>query len=263
MKDGVIADFDVTRAMIATFIRKVVQGLRLVKPRMMICVPTGITQVEKQAVIQSAQQAGARKVVLLEEPVAAAIGGGLPVTEPVGNMVVDIGGGTTEVGIISLSAVAYSESVRVAGDEMDEAIQRFIREEYGLLIGETAAERIKMNLHQGPTARITGKSLVKGGPQAVEIDVAKARQCIREPKNTIVNAVLRTLEKSPPELVADVADHGILLTGGGAYLYELRQEITQRAQINTFIDDDPLTTALRGTGAALKKEREYRDMFLN
>ncbi|MCF8085969.1 MAG: rod shape-determining protein [Desulfohalobiaceae bacterium] len=263
MKDGVIADFDVTSAMIATFIRKVLQGVQLIKPRIMICVPTGITQVEKQAVIQSAQQAGARQVLLLEEPVAAAIGGSLPITEPIGNMVVDIGGGTTEVGIISLSAVAYSESIRVAGDEMDEAIQRFIREEYGLLIGETAAEKLKMNLHQGPTARITGKSLVEGVPQAVQIDMARVRESIREPISAIVNTVLRTLEKSPPELVSDVMDHGILLTGGGALLYGLPQQITQQAQVSTFVDDDPLTTALRGTGAALQQERELRDMFLN
>jgi rod shape-determining protein MreB len=263
MKDGVIADFEVTKAMIATFISKVVQGLQLAKPRIMICVPTGITQVEKQAVIKSAQQAGSREVLLLEEPVAAAIGGGLPITEPVGNMVIDIGGGTTEVGIISMSGVAYSESVRVAGDEIDAAIQRFIREEYGLVISEIAAEQIKLNLDKGPTIRIRGKNLVHGVPEAKEVEMAPIRKSIEEPVTTILNTVLRTLEKSPPELVADVVDNGILLTGGGAMLYGLRQLITQRAQINAIMDDDPLTTALRGTGIALKKEREFREMFIN
>lgn len=263
MKDGVIADFEVTKVMIATFIGKVVQGLRLFKPRIIICVPTGITQVEKQAVIKSAQQAGARQVLLLEEPVAAAIGGGLPITEPIGNMVVDIGGGTTEVGIISLSSVAYSESVRVAGDEIDQTIQRFLREEHGLIIGENIAEELKMGLGQESRIRIRGKHVVEGVPQAMEIDMAALRKSIEEPVNTIVHTVLRTLEKSPPELVSDVMDNGILLTGGGAKLYGLRQLIIQQTQISTFMDDDPLTTALRGTGTALKREKEFRDMFLN
>ena len=263
MKDGVIADFEVTKAMIATFIGNVVQGLQLVKPRVMICVPTGVTQVEKQAVINSAQEAGARQVLLLEEPVAAAIGGGLPITEPIGNMVVDIGGGTTEVGIISLSSVAYSESVRVAGDEIDQTIQRFLREEYGIIIGENVAEKLKMRLEQGPRIRIRGKNAVKGVPQAMEVDMAALRKSIEEPVNTIVKTVLRTLEKSPPELVSDVMDNGILLTGGGAKLYGLRQLIIQQTQISTFLDDNPLTTALRGTGIALRREKGFRDMFLN
>jgi rod shape-determining protein MreB len=263
MKDGVIADFEVTRAMISTFVSKVVQGQRLVKPRMAICVPTGITQVEKRAVVESAQQAGAREVLLLEEPVAAAIGAGLPVTEPLGNMVVDIGGGTTEVAIISMSAVAYAESVRVAGDEIDEAIQRFIREEYRVLIGETTAERIKMSLGESSTLRVTGKDLVEGVPKAVEIEMQQVWESIRETINTIVNTVLRTLEKSPPELVTDVACNGILMAGGGAKLYGLPELITQHAGISAIVDDNPLTTVLRGTGTALHREREFRDMFLN
>jgi len=263
MKDGVIADFEVTRAMISTFVSKVVQGQRLVKPRMAICVPTGITQVEKRAVVESAQQAGAREVLLLEEPVAAAIGAGLPVTQPLGNMVVDIGGGTTEVAVISMSAVAYAESVRVAGDEIDEAIQRFIREEYRVLIGETTAERLKMGLGESPTHRITGKDLVEGVPRAVEVEMQQVWENIREPINTIVNTVLRTLEKSPPELVTDVAGNGILMAGGGAKLHGLPELITQNAGISAIVDDNPLTTVLRGTGTALHKEREFRDMFLN
>ncbi|MCF8029542.1 MAG: rod shape-determining protein [Desulfohalobiaceae bacterium] len=263
MKDGVIADFEVTKTMISSFVSKVVQGQRLVKPRMAVCVPTGITQVEKRAVVESAQQAGAREVLLLEEPVAAAIGAGLPITEPLGNMVVDIGGGTTEVAVISMSAVAYSESVRVAGDEIDDAIQRFIREEYRILVGETTAEKIKMSLGENPTLRVTGKDLVEGVPRAVEIEMQQVWENIREPINTIVNAVLRTLEKSPPELVTDVAGHGILMAGGGAKLYGLPELITQHAGISAIVDDNPLTTVLRGTGTALHKEREFRDMFLN
>lgn len=263
MKDGVIADFEVTRAMIASFVDKAVQRNRLTKPMMAICVPTGITQVEKQAVVESAKQAGARKVLLLEEPMAAAIGAGLPINEPRGNLVVDIGGGTTEVAFISMSAVTYAESLRVAGDEMDLAIQRFIRDEYKLLIGETAAEGIKMRLGEGRTLEINGKDLVEGIPKAVEIETARVRECLRGEMETIVNVVLRTLEKSPPELVTDVAGQGIFLAGGGAKLFGLQELITQRAGISAILDDAPLTTVLRGTGIALSNERECRDMFIN
>lgn len=263
MRDGVIADFEVTKTMIASFVDKAVQRNRLTKPKMAICVPTGITQVEKQAVVESAKQAGARKVLLLEEPMAAAIGAGLPITEPRGNLVVDIGGGTTEVAFISMSAVTYAESVRVAGDEMDWAIQRFIRDEYKLLIGETAAERIKMRLGEGPTLEITGKDVVQGIPKAVQAETARVRECLSGEMDTIVNVVLRTLEKSPPELVTDVAGQGILLAGGGSKLFGLPELITQHAGISAVLDDAPLTTVLRGTGTALSNEREYRDMFIN
>jgi rod shape-determining protein MreB len=263
MKDGVIADFEVTKTMIAAFVDKAMQRQRLGKPRMAICVPTGITQVEKRAVVESAQQAGASKVLLLEEPMAAAIGAGLPVTEPVGNLVVDIGGGTTEVAFISMSAVTYAESVRVAGDEIDEAIQRFIRDEYRLLIGLVAAEDIKMRLGEGPSLDITGKDLVEGIPRAVRIDTARVRESIQGEIDTIVNVVLRTLEKSPPELVTDVADQGILLAGGGAKLHGLPELITRHAGLSAVLDDAPLITVLRGTGTALSNEREFRDMFLN
>lgn len=206
MKDGVIADFEVTRIMISYFIRKVIQGFSLIKPKVVICVPTGITQVEKRAVIESGLQAGAREVRLVEEPMAAAIGAGLPIEEPLGNMVVDIGGGTTEVAVISLSAVAYSESVRIAGDEINDAIQRYVQDQFQMLIGENMAEKIKIAIGSAaPLASpmigtIAGKNLVDGKPKVVEITDTQVREAIREPVAAIVQAVRRALEKTPPSL---------------------------------------------------------------
>jgi len=269
MKDGVIADFEVTKTMIAFFISKVIRGLQLIKPKIVICVPTGITQVEKRAVIESAQQAGAREVRLVEEPMAAAIGAKLPIHQPLGNMVVDIGGGTTEVAVISLSSVAYAESVRVAGDEMNEAIQRYIKDQYKVLIGENAAEKIKIELGSAVpfpeprTRRVSGKNMVDGRPKTIEINDGQIRESIREPVNMIVTAVRNALEKTPPELVTDVSNNGMLLAGGGAMLRGLDQLISQQSEISVIVDEDPLTTVLRGTGIALEQEKSMEYVFVN
>jgi rod shape-determining protein MreB len=269
MKDGVIADFEVTKAMIAFFISKVIRGLQLIKPKIVICVPTGITQVEKRAVIESAQQAGAREVRLVEEPMAAAIGAKLPIHQPMGNMVVDIGGGTTEVAVISLSSVAYAESIRVAGDEMNEAIQRYVKDQHKMLIGENAAEKIKIQLGSAipfpepKSLRISGKNMVDGRPKTVEINDGQVRESIKEPVNLIVLAVRNALEKTPPELVTDVANNGMLLAGGGAMLRGLDQLISQHSEISVIVDEEPLTTVLRGTGIALEQEKNMEFVFVN
>lgn len=269
LKDGVIADFEVTKAMIAYFIRKVITGMRIVKPRMVICVPAGITQVEKRAVVESALQAGAREVKLIEEPMAAAIGAGLPIHEPRGNMVVDIGGGTTEVAVISLSAVAYSESVRIAGDEINDAIQRYVQDEFQLLIGENMAEAAKIHIASAvPLAeplqyRVAGKNLVDGNPKSVVLTDAHVREAIKEPVAAIVAAVRRALEKTPPELVADIATNGLLLAGGGALLKGLDKLITQQSALMVHIDDDPLTTVVRGTGRSLEDEANFSKVYIN
>jgi rod shape-determining protein MreB and related proteins len=269
MKDGVIADFEVTKAMIAFFIRKVITGFSLIKPRMVICVPAGITQVEKRAVIESALQAGAREVKLVEEPMAAAIGAGLPIDQPLGNMVVDIGGGTTEVAVISLSAVAYSESVRVAGDEINEAIQRYVQDQYKLLIGENTSELIKIRIGSACPLEtplemdISGKDMVNGTPKTIRITDGNVREAIKEPVAIIVSAVRRALEKTPPELVADIATSGMLLAGGGALLKGLDRLIGEQIRLVVNVDQDPLTTVVRGTGITLADEKRYAQVFIN
>jgi len=269
LKDGVIADFEVTKAMIAFFVRKIITGMRIVKPRMVICVPAGITQVEKRAVIDSALQAGARDVKLIEEPMAAAIGAGLSIDEPRGNMVVDIGGGTTEVAVISLSAVAYSESIRIAGDEINDAIQRFVQDEFQLLIGENMAEAAKIQIATAvPQAepmqcRVAGKNLVDGNPKSIILTDAHVREAIKEPVAAIVAAVRRALEKTPPELVADIATNGMLLAGGGALLKGLDTLITQQTALVVHIDEDPLTTVVRGTGRAMENEEIFSKVYIN
>ncbi|WP_243311086.1 rod shape-determining protein [Fundidesulfovibrio agrisoli] len=269
MKDGVIADFEITKEMIAFFIRKVISGFRLAKPKIVICVPTGITQVEKRAVIESAQQAGAREVRLVEEPMAAAIGAGLPIEEPVGNMVVDIGGGTTEVAVISLSAVAYAESVRVAGDELNEAIQRYMQDQFQLLIGENMAEQIKIRvgsayeLPEPLTMEVAGKNMVTGTPGMVEVTDSHIREAIKEPVSVIVGAVRKALEKTPPELVADIASRGLLLAGGGSLLRGLDKLISDSTRLHVMLDDDPLTTVVRGTGKTIEHRGHYDQVFIN
>jgi len=269
MKDGVIADFEVTRAMIAYFVRKVIKGMRFAKPKIVICVPTGITQVEKRAVIESAQMAGAREVKLVEEPMAAAIGAGLPIEKPTGNMVVDIGGGTTEVAVVSLSAIAYAESVRVAGDELNETIQRFIQDEFQILIGENMAEEIKITIGSAMpqpeplSMEVAGKSLIDGTPATVTVTDEHVREAIREPVNIIVNAVMKALEKTPPELVTDISRNGLLLAGGGALLKGLDARISQVSNLSVMLDDAPLTTVVRGTGRAMEDRLRYRDVFIN
>ena len=269
MRDGVIADFEITRQMISFFIKKVIEGFSLVRPNMVICVPTGITQVEKRAVVESAQQAGARSVRLIEEPMAAAIGAGLPFNEAEGNMVVDIGGGTTEVAIVSLSAVAYSESVRVAGDAMNMAIQRYFQSEFQLFIGENMAERIKLAvgsafpLPEQLIVEVSGKDMVTGSPRSARVSDGHIRESLTEPVRTILLAVHKALEKTPPELAADLYNNGILLAGGGALLKGLDTLIHKSTGLNISIDQEPLTTVVRGTGKTLEDERLYADVFIN
>src|ERR1700748_1622435 len=227
LRDGVIADFEITEAMLRYFIARAHNRRTLVKPRIIICVPFGITEVEKRAVKESAESAGAREVYLIEEPMAAAIGAGLPITEPSGNMVVDIGGGTTEVAVISLAGIVYSQSVRVGGDKMDESIVAYLKRKYNMAIGEQTAERIKMQignaypLEQQNTCQVKGSDLVAGVPKTVVVTGDEIREALMEPINSIVDAVLLALERTPPELAADIVDKGIVLTGGGALLKSL------------------------------------------
>lgn len=257
MKDGVIADFEVTEAMLRHFIAKALNTRRIVRPRIMICVPTGITQVEKRAVRESAESAGAREVYLIEEPMAAAIGADLPIQEPISNMVVDIGGGTTEVAVISLSGIVYSRSVRVGGDKMDEAIMTHVKRKYNMLIGETSAENIKINiasaypLEPEVEMEIKGRDLVTGIPQNVTITSTEVRKAISEQVESIVQAVRFALEQTPPELAADIVDRGIVLTGGGALLKGLDQLLREETSLPITVVDDPLSTVVLGTGRAL------------
>ncbi len=269
MRDGVIADFEVTRQMIAFFIKKVMIGFSIARPNIVICVPTGITQVEKRAVVESAQQAGAGQVRLVEEPMAAAIGAGLPIHQPIGNMVVDIGGGTTEVAVISLSAVAYAESVRVAGDAMNSAVQRYFQNEFQLYIGENMAERIKLAvgsaypLPEQLVVEVSGKDMVSGTPRSARVTDGHVREALAEPVRRILLTVHKALEKTPPELAADIASNGILLAGGGALLKGLDTLIHKSTGLNILIDNDPLTTVVRGTGKTMEDRARYSDVFIN
>jgi rod shape-determining protein MreB len=258
LKDGVIADFDVTEKMLGYFIRRVHKRRALVRPRIVIGVPSGITQVEKRAVRDSAMQAGAREVYLIEEPMAAAIGAGMPITEPGGNMIVDIGGGTTEVAVISLSGIVYSRSVRIAGDEMDEAIVQYIRKNYNLLVGERRAEEIKIRLGSAysvdgdrRTVEVKGRDLIDGIPKTIVIGDDEIREALREPIMTIVDAVRTALERTPPELAADIVDKGIVVTGGGALLKGLDFLLRQETNLPITIADDPLSCVALGTGKVL------------
>jgi rod shape-determining protein MreB len=257
MKDGVIADFEITEAMLRHFIRKVHNRKTLVRPRIIICVPSGITQVEKRAVRESAESAGAREVFLIEEPMAAAIGAGMPITEPRSNMVVDIGGGTTEVAVISLSGIVYSKSVRVAGDKMDEAILQYLKRKYNLLIGISMAENIKIaigNAYPGnevETMDVRGRDLATGIPKTISVDSDEIRQAIAEQVDTIVEAVRIALEQTPPELAADIVDNGIVLAGGGSLLKNLDQRLREETKLPITLTDDPLSTVVLGSGKVL------------
>ncbi len=257
MKDGVIADFEVTEAMLRHFISKAHKSNHFGHPRVMICVPTGVTQVEKRAVKESAQSAGAREVYLIEEPMAAAIGANLPITEPISNMVVDIGGGTTEVAVISLAGIVYSRSVRVGGDKMDEAIMTHVKRKYNLLIGETSAEDIKIQIGSAypldpeETLEIKGRDLLDGIPKNITITSEEIRKSIAEQVDSIVQAVRIALEQTPPELAADIVDRGIVLTGGGALLKGLDQLLRDQTNLPITVVDDPLSTVVMGTGKAL------------
>ncbi|MBM4302186.1 MAG: rod shape-determining protein [Deltaproteobacteria bacterium] len=257
MKDGVIADFEITEAMLRHFIRKVHNRRSLIRPRIIIAVPSGITPVEKRAVRESAESAGAREVYLIEEPMAAAIGAGLPITEPICNMVVDIGGGTSEVAVISLAGIVYAKSVRMGGDKMDEAILQFVKRTYNLLIGERTAEIIKTtigNAYPGSEVEsmdVKGRDLVTGIPKIINVNSDEVRHAIQEQIDTIVAAVKGALEQTPPELAADIVDRGIYLTGGGALLKHLDTLLHQETGLPIKIADDPLSTVVMGSGRAL------------
>jgi rod shape-determining protein MreB len=268
LKDGVIADFETTEAMLRYFIHKVHNRRALVRPRIVICVPNGITEVEKRAVRESAESAGAREVYLMEEPMAAAIGAGLPVTEPVGNMIVDIGGGTTEVAVISLAGIVFSRSVRVGGDKMDEAIIQYIKRKYNLLIGERTAELIKITIGSAypgdeiQTMQIKGRDLVAGVPKTVELSDEEIRDSLLEMINQIVEAVRVALERTPPELASDIVDKGIVLAGGGALLRNLDVLLREETGLPVMVADDPLTAVVMGAGKALDELSLLREVAI-
>jgi rod shape-determining protein MreB len=257
LKDGVIADFDITEQMIRAFIWKTHNRKTLVRPRIIVGVPSGITQVEKRAIRDSADQAGAREVYLIEEPMAAAIGAGLPVQEPTGSMIVDIGGGTTEVAVISLSGIVYSQSVRIAGDEMDEAITQYLKRKYNLLVGERTSENVKIQIgsaypfDEPRKMEIKGRDLVDGIPKTLSINDSDIREALHDPVYAIVDAVKTALERTPPELSADIAEKGIVLAGGGALLHGLDTLISLETHLKVRVADDPLTCVVLGTGKVL------------
>src|SRR5881394_381150 len=268
LKDGVIADFDVTEKMLHYFISKVHRRRTLVRPRIVVGVPSGITQVEKRAVRDSAMQAGAREVYLIEEPMAAAIGAGLPVQEPSGNMVVDIGGGTTEVAVISLSGIVAARSIRVAGDKMDDAIAAFIKRKYNLLIGERTAEAVKKQLgnayplEERQTMDIKGRDLVAGVPKTLTINSDEIRESLAEPVGAIVEAVKSVLERTPPELAADIVDRGIVLTGGACQLRNLDVLLREQTGLPVMVSDSPECAVVLGTGRALDELGLLREVAL-
>ena len=268
MKDGVIADFEVTEAMLRHFIRKVHNRRTLIRPRIIIAVPSGITQVEKRAVRESAESAGAREVYLIEEPMAAAIGAGLPITEPTSNMVVDIGGGTTEVAVISLAGIVFSKSVRVGGDKIDEAILQYVKRKYNLLIGERTAEVIKTTIgtaypqDEPESIEVKGRDLVSGIPKTLTIDSEEVRLAISEQVDTIIDAVKVALEQTPPELAADIVDRGIFLTGGGALLKNLDILLKEETGLPIIISNDPLSAVVLGSGKALENIALLREVSI-
>jgi len=268
LKDGVIADFDVTERMLRYFIQKVHRRTRMAKPRIVVAVPSGITGVEQSAVKEAGHQAGARKVYIIEEPMAAGIGAGLPVNEPTGNMVVDIGGGTTEVAVISLGGIVTSQSIRIGGDELDQAIITFGKKEHSLMLGERTAEEIKLALGSAfpskdePQAEIRGRDLVSGLPKTVLITAAEVRQAIEEPVNLIIDAVKTSLDKCPPELAGDIMDRGIALTGGGALLRGLDQRIREETGMPVHIADSPLDSVALGTGKCVEDFDTLRQVLV-
>jgi rod shape-determining protein MreB len=266
LRDGVIADFEVTEAMLRYFIEKVHNRKMLLRPRIVIGIPSGITQVEKRAVRDSAHSAGAKEVYLIEEPMAAAIGAGLPITEPSGNMIVDIGGGTTEVAVISLSGIVYSLSTRVGGDKMDEAIIQYVKRKYNLLIGERTAEVIKITIgnaypeNEIRTIEVKGRDLVTGIPKTADVSSEETREALSEPVNAIVEAVKVALERTPPELGADIVDKGIVLAGGGALLKGLDILLREETGLPVVIADDPLSAVVMGAGKVLDQLSLLKDV---
>jgi len=267
MKDGVIADFEVAEAMLRYFIRKVHNRRAFVRPRVIICIPSGVTQVEKRAVIQPAQSAGVHDVCLIEEPVAAVICVGLPIAVPVCNMVVDIGGGTTEVAIISLAGIVYSRSVRIGGDKMDQDILQHIKRKYNMLIGETTAERIKTtignaySLGETETMMIKGRDLVTGIPNTLEINSDEIREAIQEQIDAILETIKVALEQTPPELAGEIVDRGIVLTGGGALLKNLDHFLRLQTGLPIMLTEDPLSTVVLGSGKALDNIEILKDVL--
>jgi len=269
MKDGVIADFDMTNKMIQYFVKKILRKYRFFKPRMVVGVPTCITQVEKKAVIDASAMAGIREVYLIEEPMAAAIGVGIPVHRPEGNMVIDIGGGTTDVAVISLSGIAYGESVRVAGDEIDESIVRYMRLQHHLNIGIFEGERVKMEIGSAfpqpdnLTTEVKGINVKTGIPMSITINDDEIREALKEPLTTIMTSIMCALEKIPPELSADIHSNGIYLTGGGAFIRGLDQMIEERTTLKVFIPEDPHLSIVKGVGAVLDDFENMKKVCIN
>jgi rod shape-determining protein MreB len=268
MKDGVIADFEITEAMLRYFITRVHDRKRMVRPRIVIAVPSGITEVEKRAVRESAMSAGAREVYLIDEPMAAAIGAGLPVTEPSGNMIVDIGGGTTEVAVISLSGIVYANSTRVGGDKMDEAIINYVKRKYNLLIGERSAEIVKVDIGTAypiddvQSIEVKGRDLVAGVPKILEIKTEEVREALAEPVNAVVESVKIALEQTPPELAADIVDKGIVLVGGGSLLHNLDVLLRETTGLPVMLAEDPLTAVVEGAGRTLDELPLLKDIAI-
>jgi rod shape-determining protein MreB len=269
MRDGVIADFDMTEKMIRKFIEKAHGRTALISPRIIICVPYGLTQVERKAVRESALSAGAREVFLIEEPMAAAIGAGVDIREPQGNLVVDIGGGTTEIGVVSLGGLVLSKSIRVAGDKIDMAISNFVRKKYNLLIGERVAEEIKINigtalaLESNLTMIVNGRDQVEGLLSSVELTSEDAREAMKEPLKDIAEALRDVLEQMPPDLAGDIVNHGIILTGGGALIRQLDKYLSDLVKIPVFVADEPLLAVAKGTGRALEEIDLLQELFEN
>lgn len=261
MKDGVIADFEITEAMLRYFIKKVHHRQVLVRPRIVIAIPSGITEVEKRAVKDSAERAGAREVFLIEEPIAAAIGVGLPIQEPVGNMIIDVGGGTTEIAVVSLSGTVFSKSIRIGGDEMDDAIIEYLKKTYNLMIGERTAEDIKIKigsaypLDEEMSLEVKGRDLVSGLPKTITVTSEEIREALQEPVRAILEATKISLERTPPELAADLIEHGIVLAGGGSLLRGLDRLISEESGLPVHIAEDPMTAVVKGTGKVLDEIR--------
>ncbi|MDF1875178.1 rod shape-determining protein [Sulfurimonas sp. SAG-AH-194-I05] len=269
MRDGVIADFDMTEKMIRKFIEKAHGRSSLISPRIIICVPYGLTQVERKAVRESALSAGAREVFLIEEPMAAAIGSGIDIREPQGHLVVDIGGGTTEIGVVSLGGLVLSKSIRTAGDKIDTSIVNYIRKKYNLLIGERVAEEIKINigtavkLEEELTMVVNGRDQVEGLLSSVELTSEDAREAMKDPLREIAEALRDVLEKMPPDLAGDIVNHGIILTGGGALIRQLDKYLSSLVRIPVFVADEPLLAVARGTGRALEEIDLLQELFDN
>lgn len=269
MRDGVITDFEITEAMLRHFIKKVRHRRFQVRPRIVIAIPSGITEVEKRAVKESAERAGAREVYLVEEPIAAAIGVGLPIEEPLGNMIIDIGGGTTEVAVISLAGIVFSKSIRIGGDEMNEAIIEYLKKTYNLMIGERTAEDIKIKigsaypLEEEMTTEVRGRDLIAGLPKSVTITSEEIREALQEPLRAILETTKISLERTPPELASDLIEHGIVMAGGGSLLRGLDKLISEETALPVHIADDPLTAVANGTGKVLNELRYLKKVTVN